>query len=161
MEKVEHYLLELAILLRAPACYNPSTLSLSGDCLQRLSMGVQKKTRKFATVKRIIGQRDARLKKNIDKNSAEEQAKKKRDELIRDVYVSTPSNMATPIPDAVYLDPKCRAACSFSTILLFSRPTRSSSTPTSSPTLCTTSYLYSQPSWIHYTPPVTRSSLLA
>lgn len=27
-------------------------------------MGVQKKTRKFATVKRIIGQRDARLKKN-------------------------------------------------------------------------------------------------
>lgn len=27
-------------------------------------MGVQKKTRKFAQVKRVIGQRDARLKKN-------------------------------------------------------------------------------------------------
>lgn len=49
-------------------------------------MGIQKRTRKFAAVKRVIGQRDARLKKNIDKNSAEQQAKKKRDELIRDVY---------------------------------------------------------------------------
>ncbi len=51
-------------------------------------MGVQKRTRKFATVKRIIGQRDSRLKKNIDKNDAEEQAKKKRDELIREVYAT-------------------------------------------------------------------------
>lgn len=52
-------------------------------------MGVQKKTRKFATVKRIIGQRDARLKKNIAKN--EEQMKKKKggknDDMIREVYV--------------------------------------------------------------------------
>jgi U3 small nucleolar RNA-associated protein 24 len=49
-------------------------------------MGVQKRTRKFATVKRIIGQRDARLKKNILKS--EEQNKKKGskgDELIREV----------------------------------------------------------------------------
>lgn len=49
-------------------------------------MGVQKKTRKFATVKRIIGQRDARLKKNQDRGEIE--AKKKNDEdVIREVYV--------------------------------------------------------------------------
>lgn len=53
-------------------------------------MGVQKRTRKFAAVKRVIGQRDARLKKNIDKDSAEKQAKKKRDELIREVYAWHP-----------------------------------------------------------------------
>lgn len=47
-------------------------------------MGVQKKTRKFATVKRIIGQRDARLKKNQDKG--EEVAKKKDEDVIREVY---------------------------------------------------------------------------
>lgn len=47
-------------------------------------MGVQKKTRKFATVKRIIGQRDARLQKNQGK--AEEGSKKpKDDEVIREV----------------------------------------------------------------------------
>lgn len=47
-------------------------------------MGVQKKTRKFATVKRIIGQKDARLKKNQQK--AEIESKKKRDdEVIREV----------------------------------------------------------------------------
>jgi hypothetical protein len=54
--------------------------------LRVCTMGVQKRTRKFATVKRIIGQRDARLKKNILKN--EEQNKKKGskgDELIREV----------------------------------------------------------------------------
>ncbi|KAF2480567.1 rRNA-processing protein FCF1 [Neohortaea acidophila] len=55
-------------------------------------MGVQKRTRKFAAVKRVIGQRDARLKKNIDKDSAEKQAKKKRDELIREVP-QVPSGM--------------------------------------------------------------------
>lgn len=49
------------------------------------TMGVQKKTRKFATVKRIIGQRDARLKKNQDKG--EDEAKKNDDEVIREVYV--------------------------------------------------------------------------
>lgn len=48
-------------------------------------MGVQKKTRKFATVKRIIGQRDARLKKNQDKGEME--AKKKDEDVIREVYV--------------------------------------------------------------------------
>lgn len=47
-------------------------------------MGVQKKTRKFATVKRIIGQRDARLKKN--QNKAEIESKKQKDdEVIREV----------------------------------------------------------------------------
>lgn len=38
-------------------------------------MGVAKKTRKFGAVKRVIGQRDARLKKNQDK--ADEGQKKK------------------------------------------------------------------------------------
>lgn len=52
-------------------------------------MGVQKKTRKFATVKRIIGQRDARLKKNqLAQDAAKEGEKKKKDEVIREVYVS-------------------------------------------------------------------------
>lgn len=46
-------------------------------------MGVQKKTRKFAQVKRIIGQRDARLKKNQDINKPAD--KKKDDDVIREV----------------------------------------------------------------------------
>lgn len=50
-------------------------------------MGVQKKTRKFATVKRVIGQRDARLKKNILKNEGEPQ-KKEEEQLVRNVQVS-------------------------------------------------------------------------
>lgn len=51
-------------------------------------MGVQKKTRKFAQVKRIIGQRDARLKKNQEKAEMEAQRKAKGDEVIREVYVN-------------------------------------------------------------------------
>ncbi|KIV78320.1 hypothetical protein PV11_10048 [Exophiala sideris] len=47
-------------------------------------MGVNKKTRKFAQVKRIIGQRDARLKKNQETGKDEEQ-KKKDDDVIREV----------------------------------------------------------------------------
>ena len=47
-------------------------------------MGVQKKTRKFATVKRIIGQKDARLKQN-QKKGEELANKKKDDDVIREV----------------------------------------------------------------------------
>ncbi|KEF51982.1 uncharacterized protein A1O9_11972 [Exophiala aquamarina CBS 119918] len=47
-------------------------------------MGVNKKTRKFAQVKRIIGQRDARLKKNQDTQKTEAPKKKKDDEVIRE-----------------------------------------------------------------------------
>lgn len=47
-------------------------------------MGVQKKTRKFATVKRVIGQRDARLKKNILQNEGEPK-KKEEEQLVRNV----------------------------------------------------------------------------
>ena len=58
-------------------------------------MGVQKCTRKFATVKRIIGQRDARLKKNIAKNETSQDSKKKKEqrggELTREVYASPPA----------------------------------------------------------------------
>ncbi|KAF2810167.1 putative rRNA-processing protein FCF1 [Mytilinidion resinicola] len=46
-------------------------------------MGVAKKTRKFVAVKRVIGQRDARLKKNQLAGAVE--VKKKADELIREV----------------------------------------------------------------------------
>lgn len=55
---------------------------------RKIRMGVQKKTRKFATVKRIISQRDSRLKKNIDRQEEEQQKKKaKGDDLIREVFV--------------------------------------------------------------------------
>ncbi|KAF2158868.1 hypothetical protein M409DRAFT_30655 [Zasmidium cellare ATCC 36951] len=55
-------------------------------------MGVQKKTRKFAAVKRVIGQRDARLKKNIVKNEAEDKKKAKGDEVKREIP-QVPSSM--------------------------------------------------------------------
>lgn len=54
-------------------------------------MGVQKKTRKFATVKRVIGQRDARLKKNQITGADEATDKKKKnnsDDVVRDMYVT-------------------------------------------------------------------------
>ncbi|KAL9609122.1 MAG: hypothetical protein Q9167_006083 [Letrouitia subvulpina] len=44
-----------------------------------------KKTRKFAAVKRVIGQRDSRLKKNRDKEAAETKRKAKGDELVREI----------------------------------------------------------------------------
>jgi len=48
-------------------------------------MGVQKKTRKFAQVKRVIGQRDARLKKNQAKGELESKRKAKGDEVVREI----------------------------------------------------------------------------
>lgn len=48
-----------------------------------IQMGIQKKTRKFAQVKRIIGQRDARLKKNQLKG--EEKTKPKGDDVVREM----------------------------------------------------------------------------
>jgi len=49
-------------------------------------MGVQKKTRKFAQVKRIIGQGDARLKKNLLKEKEEASGEnKKSDNVIREM----------------------------------------------------------------------------
>ncbi|KAJ9626249.1 rRNA-processing protein fcf1 [Taxawa tesnikishii (nom. ined.)] len=57
-------------------------------------MGVQKKTRKFAQVKRVIGQRDARLKKNQTKGDDEAQKSRKKagDELVREIP-QAPSSM--------------------------------------------------------------------
>jgi hypothetical protein len=49
-------------------------------------MGVQKKTRKFAQVKRVIGQRDARLKKN-QVSGADDKPKKPAEEVVRDMCV--------------------------------------------------------------------------
>jgi len=46
-----------------------------------INMGVQKKTRKFAQVKRVIGQRDARLKKN--QVTGDDKTKKPSDEVVR------------------------------------------------------------------------------
>ncbi|PNS17878.1 rRNA-processing protein FCF1 [Sphaceloma murrayae] len=54
-------------------------------------MGVQKKTRKFATTKRLIGQRDARLKKN-QAVAEETKSKKKDDNVIREIP-QMPSSM--------------------------------------------------------------------
>ncbi|KAI9739825.1 MAG: rRNA-processing protein fcf1 [Cirrosporium novae-zelandiae] len=48
-------------------------------------MGVAKRTRKFAQVKRVIGQRDARLKKNQDKGEAGAKEKSKGDEVVREI----------------------------------------------------------------------------
>ncbi|KAF2652261.1 Fcf1-domain-containing protein [Lophiostoma macrostomum CBS 122681] len=48
-------------------------------------MGVQKKTRKFAQVKRVIGQRDARLKKNQLKGEAEAKKKAAADQPVREI----------------------------------------------------------------------------
>ncbi|MCJ1226797.1 hypothetical protein MMC12_003451 [Toensbergia leucococca] len=75
-------------------------------------MGVQKKTRKFAQVKRIIGQRDARLKKNQDKGETEGKRKAKGDEKVREMY-HHPSNPSpspspirqTPFPPSLLIDP--------------------------------------------------------
>ena len=49
-------------------------------------MGVQKKTRKFARVKRIIGQRDARLKTNQVKDELQGKRRGKDDALTREMY---------------------------------------------------------------------------
>jgi len=51
-------------------------------------MGVAKRTRKFAQVKRVIGQRDARLKKNQLKGEEEAKKKSQGDEVIREMYIS-------------------------------------------------------------------------
>lgn len=50
-------------------------------------MSKAKKTRKFATVKRVIGQRDARLKKNeIAQDASAQAAKKKKDDgVVREI----------------------------------------------------------------------------
>ncbi|KAL8898536.1 MAG: hypothetical protein Q9207_006651 [Kuettlingeria erythrocarpa] len=44
-----------------------------------------KKTRKFAAVKRVIGQRDARLKKNQNKGEDEGKRKEKGDQVVREI----------------------------------------------------------------------------
>ncbi|MCJ1349927.1 rRNA-processing protein fcf1 [Peltigera leucophlebia] len=48
-------------------------------------MGVQKRVRKFAKVKRVIGQQDARLKKNQGKGEAGAKRKAKGDEIVREI----------------------------------------------------------------------------
>ena len=50
-------------------------------------MGVQKKTRKFATVKRVIRQRDDRLKKNQPTPLDKHKKQSGKDELVRRMCV--------------------------------------------------------------------------
>lgn len=51
-------------------------------------MGVAKKTRAFGAVKRVIGQRDARLKKNqITGEDAAAKKKKTSDDVVREMLV--------------------------------------------------------------------------
>jgi U3 small nucleolar RNA-associated protein 24 len=50
---------------------------------QSHTMGVQKKTRKFATVKRVISQRDDRLKKNQPTPLDKQKKQSGKDELVR------------------------------------------------------------------------------
>ncbi|KAI4180871.1 MAG: hypothetical protein LQ346_006893 [Caloplaca aetnensis] len=52
-----------------------------------------KKTRKFAAVKRVIGQRDARLKKNQNKGEDEGKRKEKGDQVIREIPASPQSSL--------------------------------------------------------------------
>ena len=52
-------------------------------------MGQAKRVRKFAAVKRIIGQNDARLKKNQAKAEEEAKKKDKTSEVVREVCVPT------------------------------------------------------------------------
>ncbi|KAI0503300.1 Fcf1-domain-containing protein [Xylaria bambusicola] len=77
-------------------------------------MGVAKKTRKFATVKRIIGQRDARLKKNQGKAEAKNPQNQKtggpsNDQVVREIPQAPSSlffqhNQALKPPYSVLVD---------------------------------------------------------
>jgi hypothetical protein len=61
--------------------YHLSAFFTQQNTYHTVSMGVQKKTRKFAQVKRVIGQRDARLKKN--QVTGDDKAKKPSEEVVR------------------------------------------------------------------------------
>lgn len=76
-------------------------------------MGVQKKTRKFAEVKRVIGKRDGRRKENIKKNEEAQAAANKKSgpdgELIREVpqmpsQMFDQANLAMTPPYSVLVD---------------------------------------------------------
>lgn len=90
-------------------------------------MGVQKKTRKFAATKRVIGQRDARLKKNIMANEKKDEKKAKDDGLVREMYVliiSACYSLAIPHTDMLYTARKFPPPCSSTTTPPSSHPTR-------------------------------------
>ena len=50
-----------------------------------VQMGTAKKTRKFVQAKRVIGQRDARLKKNQLKGEVEGKKKEAGDNIVREM----------------------------------------------------------------------------
>lgn len=96
-------------------------------------MGVAKKTRKFGAVKRVIGQRDARLKKNQDK--ADEGQKKKEAEgnnVVREMYAFTTSTLYLMSKLTSTAAHKSPPPSSSNTTPPSRPPTPSSSTPTSS-----------------------------
>lgn len=72
--------------LHADRTASPLSLLLSqfaGATVTVSKMGVAKKVRKFGAVKRMIGQRDSRLKKNADKG--ENEAIKAKTEIVREI----------------------------------------------------------------------------
>ena len=141
-------------------------LALHSRLLRTVKMGVQKKTRKFATVKRMIGQRDARLKKNIVKNEERNQQKKKTgkgDDLVREVYAfsdlsNNPYNQPGANHSLINAAHEHPQTCSSNTTPPSNHPTKSSSTPTFSHTQSTTNCHSSRLSWTHFMQPVHRSS---
>ena len=132
-------------------------------------MGIQKKTRKFAQVKRIIGQRDSRLKKNqLKAEIASKKKPKKGDGILREMYVLFLLVQLYPPPfGSLSLFPKQKGKKRLITFFSFFCPTvrkhqapssscitppygphtKSSSTQTSSPTQSNTSFPFWKPSW--------------
>lgn len=96
------------------------------------TMGVAKKTRKFAQVKRIISSRDSRLKKNQLKQQTEITKKDKSAEVVREMSPPpSPLSPHNPISNPPIVLKSLRLSSSSST-KLSGRHTRSSSTQISS-----------------------------
>ena len=121
------------------AIVDSAELHTRRSTLQTKVMGVQKKTRKFATVKRIIGQRDVRLKKNqLAQDAANQEEKKKKEEVIREVYVVYRQGCGMILTDMTVR--RCLPTCSSSTTKLFNPRTRFWSIPTFSRILFITNW---------------------
>jgi hypothetical protein len=115
-------------------------VQLSLSILPSLSIASSQKC--GSQVKRIIGQRDARLKKNQDKGETENKKKSDGNEIVREMYVVF-SFMEIPTMQSMGLevankttDHKYPPPSSFNITPPSSPLTPSSSTPTSCRTLC-------------------------
>ena len=108
-------------------------------------MGIAKKNRKYAQMKRVIGQRDARLKKNQIKGEVEATKKQKGDHVVREMYESCSKPVVIHAHSPMLPVLNGPPLSSFNTTLLLRLPTPSSSIPTFSPTLSSTSSTCSPP----------------